>query len=44
VVPDLGQTPPTTVTAPAGLTKVSEVQLWIIKAADGGIYARGIVR
>ena len=44
VVPDLGQSAPTTVTAPAGLTKVSEVQLWIIKAADGGIYARGIVR
>ncbi len=44
VLPDLGQTPPTTVTAPAGLTKVSEVQLWIIKAADGGIYARGVVR
>ena len=44
VLPDLGQSPPTTVTAPAGLTKVSEVQLWIIKAADGGIYSRGIVR
>jgi len=44
VVPDLGQSAPTTVTAPPGLTKVSEVQLWIIKAADGGIYARGIVR
>jgi hypothetical protein len=44
VLPDLGQSPPTTVTTPAGLTKVSEVQLWIIKAADGGIYARGVVR
>lgn len=44
VVPDLGQSAPTTVTAPPGVTKVSEVQLWIIKAADGGIYARGIVR
>jgi len=44
VVPDLGQSVPTSVTAPAGVTKVSEVQLWIIKGADGGIYARGIVR
>ena len=44
VVPDLGQTPPTTVTAPAGLTKVSEVQLWIVKGGDGGIYSKGIVR
>ena len=44
VVPDLGQSVPTNVTAPAGVTKVSEVQLWIIKAADGGIYARGVVR
>jgi len=44
VLPDLGQTPPTTVTAPAGLTKVSEVQLWIVKGADGGIYSKGIVR
>ena len=44
VVPDLGQSVPTNVTAPAGVTKVSEVQLWIIKAADGGIYVRGLVR
>ena len=44
VVPDLGQPPTTNVTAPSGITKVSEVQLWIIKAADGGIYASGVVR
>jgi hypothetical protein len=44
VVPDLGLPPTSNVTAPAGLTKVSEVQLWIIKAADGGIYASGVVR
>jgi hypothetical protein len=44
VVPDLGQSVPTNVTAPAGVTKVSEVQLWIVKGGDGGIYSKGIVR
>lgn len=44
VVPDLGQSVPQNVTAPTGVTKVSEVLLWIVKAGDGGIYSRGIVR
>ena len=44
VVPDLGQTIPQNVTAPAGATKVSEVQLWIVKGGNGAIYSKGIVR
>lgn len=44
VVPDLGQNVPQNVTAPAGVTKVAEVQLWIVKGEAGSIYSRGIVR
>lgn len=44
VVPDLGQGIPQNVTAPAGVTKVNEVQLWIVKSSNGSVYARGIVR
>lgn len=44
VVPDLGQTIPQNVTAPAGATKVSEIQLWIVKGGSGAIYSKGIVR
>ena len=44
VVPDLGQTIPQNVTAPAGATKVSEIQLWIVKGGNGAIYSKGIVR
>lgn len=44
VVPDLGQAAPSNVTAPLGMAKVSEVQLWIIKGDGGAIYCRGIVR
>lgn len=44
VVPDLGQNVPQNVTAPAGVAKVSEVQLWIVKGDAGSIYSRGIVR
>jgi hypothetical protein len=44
VLPDLGQNPSANVIAPAGVTKVSEVQLWIIKGDFGAIYARGVIR
>jgi hypothetical protein len=44
VLPDLGQNPSANVIAPAGVTKVSEVQLWIIKGDSGAIYARGVIR
>lgn len=44
VVPDLGQNIPQNVTAPAGATKVSEVQLWIVKGGNGAIYSKGVVR
>lgn len=44
VVPDLGQSVPQNVTAPAGVTKVSEVQLWIVKGGNGSIYCKGVVR
>lgn len=43
VVPDLGQSVPQSVTAPPGVTKVSEVQLWIVKGQTGGLYSKGIV-
>lgn len=44
VVPDLGQSVTQNITAPQGVTKVSEVVLWIVKSANGSVYARGIVR
>lgn len=44
VVPDLGQSIPQNVAAPAGATKVSEVQLWIVKGGNGAVYSKGIVR
>lgn len=44
VVPDLGQSVTQNITAPHGVTKVSEVVLWIVKSANGSVYARGIVR
>ena len=44
VLPDLGQNPSANVIAPAGVTKISEVQLWIIKGDSGAIYARGVIR
>jgi hypothetical protein len=44
VVPDLGQSIPQNVAAPAGATKVSEVQLWIVKGGNGAVYSKGMVR
>lgn len=44
IVPDLGQSVPLNVTPLDGATKVNEVLLWIVKASDGGIYSKGIVR
>ena len=44
VVPDLGQNVPPNVNAPAGVTKVSQVQLWIVKGGNGAVYSKGIVR
>ena len=44
IVPDLGQSVPQNVTPLDGATKVNEVLLWIVKAGDGGIYSKGIVR
>ncbi len=44
VLPELGQNPSANVIARAGVTKVSEVQLWIIKGDSGAIYARGVIR
>jgi hypothetical protein len=44
VLPDLGQSLPQNVNAPAGISKVTEVQLWIVKGEAGAIYSRGVVR
>ena len=44
VVPDLGQNVPPNVNAPTGVTKVSQVQLWIVKGGNGAVYSKGFVR
>jgi hypothetical protein len=43
IVPDMFQSPPPNVESPAGVAKVSKVELWIIKSGSGALFSKGKV-